>query len=121
MTRVLNCGVDDELRRLRALILETWGCTVVSAKTAGDAIREMNSRQFDVLLLCYQLGIDAGKQVSDEFRRRFPGGKLVVIENVPTDPNVLGANVVVSAYHPADMVSAVTGDSAKVRPAKAAA
>ena len=104
--RVLNCSRDEELRRLRATILEMHGCTVVSPNEPDDAILEMNSSRFDVLLLCYQLGTNAVKRLVDEFRRQFPGGKIVAIENGTLFGGCV-PDVTVSAHAPAEMVRAV--------------
>ena len=106
--RVLNCSFDEELRGVRALILESKGSTVVSAKTSGDAVREMNGSRFDVLLFCYQYGAADFKLMFDEFRRLFPGGRIVAIDFLETSVNGCVPDVIVSAYAPAEMVKAVT-------------
>jgi CheY-like chemotaxis protein len=106
--RVLSCSCDDELRGLRALILESQGSTVVSAKTSGDAVREMNGSRFDVLLLCYQYGAADFKLMFDEFRRLFPGGRIVAIEFPQTSCDGCVPDIIVSAHAPAEMVKAVT-------------
>ena len=105
--RVLNCSSDDELRGLRALILESQGSTVVSANTASDAIREMNGSRFDVLLLCYQYGTADFKLMFDAFRRLFPGGRIIAIEFPGRHFDGCAPDVIVGAYAPAEMVKAV--------------
>jgi hypothetical protein len=54
MIKVLKCAPDEELRRLRGVILTLRGCDVVSPGTPEAAIDEIHSGKFDVLLLCHQ-------------------------------------------------------------------
>ena len=79
----------------------------MSAKTSGDAVREMNDSRFDVLLLCYQYKSADFKLMFDEFRRLFPGGRIVAIEFPGTSFDGCIPDMIVSAHAPAEMVKAV--------------
>ncbi len=107
--KVLNCALDAELRNVRALILELKGCTVVSPPTPEDALREMKRGVFDVLLLSYDLPGETVEQLCDEFKRLFPEGKIAAIHHPSARPNECPVDEFVSAFDPAALVSAVTG------------
>jgi hypothetical protein len=117
MIRVLNCAADEELRRLRGVILTLRGCDVVSPSTPKDAIYEMYSGNFDVLLLCHQLGIEncqLGVENSDmlceTFKQRFPFGRVVFIQSPRVGEAMnCSADQIVSADDPDEMIGAVFG------------
>ena len=84
------------------------GCYVLSAKTLGDALREMSSGTFDVLLVCYTFSAESVEELCAQFRRRFPTGKIVAMEHPGGETSCCAADAFVSADNPEAMVRAVT-------------
>ncbi len=108
MARVLNFSPEWEVRQLRAAILSLRECDVVSAQTLDDALREMKSGHFDVLLLCWHLTAEDIKRVCAEFRNIFPAGKIVFIDHQRRSESGYPVDVIVSAQEPNEMLAAVT-------------
>jgi len=110
MIRVLNCAPDEELRRLRGVILTLRGCDVVSPSTPKDAIYEMYSGNFDVLLLCHQLGVENSDMLCETFKQQFPFGRVVLIQSPRVGEAMnCSADQIVSADDPDEMIGAVFG------------
>ena len=108
MVSVLNCAPDDELRSLRAAVLNSVTCEVVSPASPEEAIRQMQGSRFDVLLLCYQLESAVADNLRANFMRLSPAGRVVCLEYFGRFPNCR-ADVVVSAASPAALLAAVAG------------
>lgn len=113
MVRVLNCALDEELRFLRNALLALYDCEVVAPKTPEDAIHEMQSRKFDVLLLCSHLGAEVCEKLGKEFRQFCPGGRIVAIQ-YGTERIACGADMIASAHDPETMLAAVSGARGKL-------
>jgi CheY-like chemotaxis protein len=109
MIKVLNCAPDEELRRLRSVILMLRGCDVVSTGTPEAAIYEIHSGKFDVLLLCHELGVENSDTLYETFRQKFPRGRIVFIRSQRMAPMNCSADQIVSADDPEEMIGAVLG------------
>jgi CheY-like chemotaxis protein len=109
MIKVLKCAPDEELRRLRGVILTLRGCDVVSPGTPEAAIDEIHSGKFDVLLLCHQLGVENSDMLCETFKQQFPFGRIVFIHSPRMHPVICAADQVVSADDPDEMIGAVFG------------
>ncbi|WP_137387634.1 PAS domain-containing hybrid sensor histidine kinase/response regulator [Rhodoligotrophos defluvii] len=67
--------IDNERSILDGMttLLSGWGCRVVTATTAAEALdRVVDSAPFDVVLADYHLQQDTGLDLIDELRRRYP-------------------------------------------------
>ncbi len=63
------------------------GCDVESPRTEQEAKESLQSRRFDVLLLCYSFAPEAADRVCSEFRAYWPDGKVIALSNgMPRKP-----------------------------------
>lgn len=84
-------------------------CEVVSPETPRDAIQEIEKRNFDVLLLCYQFSDPIRERLCGEFRRFCPDGRIVGIVHTGSESPVYSADLTVTSQDPEGMLAAVTG------------
>ena len=106
--------VDDEevVRRAHLRSLEQTGCRAQAAESGDEAIRVMEERPFDVVLLDLRMpGLD-GMDVLKTIKGRWPECEVVVITGYPTIESAkeavrLGAfNYIVKPVGPDDVVKA---------------
>lgn len=111
MFTVLNYALEPELCNLRAAaVLMLQDCKVVSPERPEDAIREMHSRHFDMLLLCCHLNPDLIERLCLEFRNSSPAGKIVAVEHRHTRRKIAcGVDYFVSAHDPRALLDVVAG------------
>jgi hypothetical protein len=113
MIKVMIFGHDEELLQLRSTILALHDCQVVAPNTLYEAVDEIGSRRFDVLLLCYEIGENEIEALCEAFTRRCPLGKIVMLEHGEQRERFAGGGpyATVSAHDPDAMVEAVTGEA----------
>ena len=106
--------VDDEevVRRAHLRSLEQTGCRAQAAESGDEALRVMEERPFDVVLLDLRMpGLD-GMDVLKTIKERWPECEVVVITGYPTIESAkeavrLGAyNYIAKPVGPDDVVKA---------------
>src|SRR4051812_40247430 len=81
--RVISTGADLELLRLREWVLLKADFVVFSTAKVEDAIAEMAKAPCGVLLLCHSAAEEVNRELSREYRRLCPDGRVIMISNVP--------------------------------------
>ncbi|HZR64683.1 MAG TPA: hypothetical protein VFA85_06000 [Terriglobales bacterium] len=110
---VISVGELPRLLFLRAAILESAGYRVFSTTHVQEALLFVNNTDCGTLLLCYSLPPDGSRELIDEFRKRCPDGRVVVIGNTPfseTPSNVDG--LIYGVEGPEALLRAVEGKAA---------
>lgn len=106
MTRVLNCGSHEGLHALRHRVLESVpDCEVVSL-TPEHAVEVLACKNFDVLVLCYQMSNEFADAICIKFRHANPAGRVVAIVGVPWT-RMCEADITVDAHKPSALTAAV--------------
>jgi CheY-like chemotaxis protein len=114
MVKVLNFAPDKELRQLRSTILSLHNCYVVTPATPTEALDEMKNEDFDLLLLCHEVRARDMTVLCETFKRRFPSGRIVLLEYSGEMTQCCGEFTTISAHDPDEMVAAVTGKKGKL-------
>jgi DNA-binding NtrC family response regulator len=114
VVKVLNFAPDKELRQLRSTILSLHNCCVVSPTTLNQALDEMKNDDFDVLLLCHEIRAGDMTVLCEMFKRRFPFGKIVLVEYSGEMTTYGRECTTISAHDPEEMVAAVTGKKGRL-------
>jgi DNA-binding NtrC family response regulator len=78
--------VDDEeiVRRSYARILAEMDCDAQAAADGAQALRAMEQRPFDVVLLDMRMPGAGGMEVLKTIKRRWPASEVVVLTGYPT-------------------------------------
>jgi DNA-binding NarL/FixJ family response regulator len=110
MIRVLSCSPNLDLALLRAAVLKTASCDVVCRVSQVDALQQITTDHFDVLLVCYEYSQEAGQHICNAFKHRHPEGKIVVLRKSHRDsacPERDVDNVVHALEGPGALIEAV--------------
>jgi CheY-like chemotaxis protein len=106
--RVLSASTDANLNLARALLLEHHGFSVTALQSKAEALREIESRPFDVLIFGSTLPRDTCWELAGVFRQHNSAGKIV--EVIPS-PWAAAKNqpdaTVVSSDEPSQLIKVI--------------
>lgn len=110
--RQLLCVDDDpETLRVRKLLLESKGYSVLTAATGEEALTFFSRTHVDALLLDYLMPAMKGDQLAETVRAQFPAVRIIAVSGVADLPERLLKNVdanVPKGEDPELLLSAVT-------------
>ena len=89
--RVLAVDDDETARRNLVLALAREGCEVVTAAGSREALEQLETREFDVLLTDLHLGQSDGMELLERTRARWPDTRVVVITGYASIPSAVEA------------------------------
>jgi CheY-like chemotaxis protein len=106
--------IDDQVvnAEIRAVLLRQFGCEVLVVAEPAEALRELDARNFDLVLIDYHLenGV-LGDDVAREIRSRKPTLPLLMLTGdakLPDDAkDSVNAVLIKGASNPADLWEAV--------------
>jgi DNA-binding NtrC family response regulator len=109
--------VDDEesVRRSYARLLGEAHCSAEAARDGAEALRAMEQRPFDVVLLDLRMPGADGLAVLEEIKQKWPASEVVVITGYPTIESAkqalqLGAyDYLAKPADPEDVINAARG------------
>jgi CheY-like chemotaxis protein len=78
---VLSAGRDPLLLRTRKEVLESLGCTVVSAASRTDLVNEFFSRDFDMIVLCHSIPPDERRRLLDLVKHYRPTTPVLLVSD----------------------------------------
>ncbi len=91
MNRILVVDDDDELRLNMSAILKASGYAVDDASNGNEALRKMQSEEFDVVMLDFMLPGLKGTDVLEEIKKSSPRTKVIMITAFATIENAIDA------------------------------
>lgn len=86
MQKILLVGDDVDLLVTRAAVLAKTGCSVTCCTSKEFAVH-LNQEPCALVVLCHTLGPDAGSEIGEEVRRRWPAARLLQVLKGDGDPS----------------------------------
>lgn len=77
--RILSLSADPELGKLRAMVLEHAGYSVLWPSSKAEADRVLREKNFEALVIGHTISGPSSREFADIFRAKNPEGKIIVI------------------------------------------
>jgi DNA-binding NarL/FixJ family response regulator len=105
--KVISTGSNPELLWLRDAVLQSAGFDVTSTASEDDALNRIRQGNCGILLLCYSLSEPARDQLTEEFRKCCPDGRIVAITNKKMDKPEVADALVYGVEGPEALIDAI--------------
>jgi PleD family two-component response regulator len=106
--RVLSASTDPNLNLARTLLLQHHGFKVTALQSKADAVKEIESRPFDVLIFGSTLPRDTCWELAGVFRKHNSAGRIVEIVPSPwAAPKNQPDATVVSSDEPSELIKVI--------------
>lgn len=88
--------VDDEegLRRMFTFLLEPLGLEVESVENGLEAVRKIEEKEYDVVLMDTHMPVMSGLEALKKIKQIRPSQKIIMFSSVPDSENVFESHAV---------------------------